>query len=157
MGQSQSRDEDEGNISPDSSRPNSLPEECISNIISFTSPQDACVLASVSEIFESAAKSDIVWEKFLPPDYESLVSSSRDFSSKKELYFALCDNPVLIDDGKTVFMYIYPSIFELCLYDLTIIILPLAFKFQFVKKIVVKKMLENYGHKTSLNQKISAI
>ncbi|CAH8266511.1 unnamed protein product [Arabidopsis lyrata] len=77
-----------------------LPEECISIIISFTSPLDACVLASVSKTFESAVKSDIVWEKFIPPEYESLISQSRDFSSKKELYFALCDESVLIDDGK---------------------------------------------------------
>ncbi|CAA0354708.1 unnamed protein product [Arabidopsis thaliana] len=79
-----------------------LPEECVSIIVSFTSPQDACVLASVSKTFASAVKSDIVWEKFIPPEYESLISQSRAFKflSKKELYFALCDKSVLIDDGK---------------------------------------------------------
>ncbi|KAL1218396.1 F-box protein PP2-B10 [Cardamine amara subsp. amara] len=80
---------------------NSLPVDCISNIISFTSPQDACVLALVSKTFESAVKSDNLWEKFLPADYEYLVPRSRDFKSKKELYFALCDNHVLIDNGKS--------------------------------------------------------
>jgi len=83
-----------------------LPEECVSIIVSFTSPQDACVLASVSKTFASAVKSDIVWEKFIPPEYESLISQSRAFKflSKKELYFALCDKSVLIDDGKKVYL-----------------------------------------------------
>ncbi|CAH8266509.1 unnamed protein product [Arabidopsis lyrata] len=80
-----------------------LPEDCISNIISFTSPRDACVAASVSKTFESAVSSDSVWDKFLPPDYSSLIPPLRVFSSKKELYFAICDNPVLIDDGKKSF------------------------------------------------------
>ncbi|KAG7563312.1 Phloem protein 2-like [Arabidopsis suecica] len=80
-----------------------LPEDCISNIISFTSPRDACVAASVSKTFESAVNSDSVWDKFLPPDYSSLISQSRVFASKKELYFALCHNHVLIEDGKKSF------------------------------------------------------
>ncbi|KAF8117527.1 hypothetical protein N665_0009s0051 [Sinapis alba] len=80
-----------------------LPEDCISNIISFTSPRDVCVAASVSKTFESAVKSDTVWEKFLPPEYSSLIPRSRAFSSKKELYFALCNEPVLIEDGKKSF------------------------------------------------------
>ncbi|KAL9839884.1 F-box protein SKIP3 [Arabidopsis thaliana] len=83
-----------------SSTLDSLPEGCISNIISFTSPEDACVAAAVSKIFESAVKSDIVWEKFLPADYESLIPPLRAFSSKKELYFSLCSDPLLIEDGK---------------------------------------------------------
>ncbi|KFK33435.1 hypothetical protein AALP_AA5G013300 [Arabis alpina] len=78
----------------------SLPEDCISNVISFTNPRGACVVASVSKTFNSAAKSDIVWEKFLPPEYPSLIPPSRVFSSKKELYLALCDDPVLIENGK---------------------------------------------------------
>nr|AAO11661.1 hypothetical protein [Arabidopsis thaliana] len=77
-----------------------LPEECISLIISFTSPRDACVFALVSKTFESAVQSDIVWEKFIPPEYESLLSRSQHFSSKKELFFALCDESVLINVSK---------------------------------------------------------
>ncbi|XP_010514004.1 PREDICTED: putative F-box protein PP2-B8 [Camelina sativa] len=80
-----------------------LPEECISVIISLTSPQDACIFASVSKTFESAAKSNIVWEKFIPPEYASLVPRPQDYSSKKDLYFALCDESVLIDDDKKSF------------------------------------------------------
>ncbi|KAL0692752.1 hypothetical protein Bca4012_059932 [Brassica carinata] len=81
----------------------SLPVDCISSIISFTSPRDACVAASVSKTFESAAKSDTVWEKFLPSEHSSLIPQySRVFLSKKELYFALCDDPLLIEDGTKV-------------------------------------------------------
>ncbi|CAA7043799.1 unnamed protein product [Microthlaspi erraticum] len=98
-----SRGEAGGEIVSKTSPFDSLPEECISNIISFTSPRDACVVASVSRAFKSAAKSDIAWEKFLPPEYASLVPRSPDFSSKKDLYFSLCDDPVLIDDGKKRF------------------------------------------------------
>lgn len=60
-----------------------LPEDCVSNIISFTSPRDACVSCSVSKTFESAVQSDSVWEKFLPPDYTSLAPRSRVFSLRK--------------------------------------------------------------------------
>ncbi|KAH9734547.1 F-box protein [Citrus sinensis] len=85
-----------------------LPEGCIANAISFTTPRDACRLSSVSAIFKLAAESDAVWESFLPPDYSTLLSSSSSSSSlrsssKKELYFSLCHNPILIDEGKKSF------------------------------------------------------
>ncbi|KAJ0237999.1 F-box domain-containing protein [Hirschfeldia incana] len=79
-----------------------LPEDCISKIISFTSPRDACVSSLVSKTFESAVQSDSVWDKFLPLDYTSLAPASRAFSSKRELYFSLCDH-FLIEDGKKSF------------------------------------------------------
>ncbi|CAH2045752.1 unnamed protein product [Thlaspi arvense] len=79
-----------------------LPEDCVSKIISFTSPRDACVSSCVSKTFESAVRSDGVWDKFLPPDYTSLAPPSLVLSSKKELYFALC-NHSLIEDGKKSF------------------------------------------------------
>ncbi|KAJ4888444.1 putative F-box protein PP2-B2 [Raphanus sativus] len=61
-------------------------------------------LASVSKTFESAVKTDTVWEKFLPSEYSSLIPQySRVFLSKKELYFTLCDDPLLIEDGKKSF------------------------------------------------------
>ncbi|XP_019085974.1 PREDICTED: putative F-box protein PP2-B2 [Camelina sativa] len=82
---------------------NDLPEDCISHIISFTSPRDACVAASVSKTFASAVHSDSVWEKFLPPEYLSLVPQSQVSLSKKELYFTLCHDPLLIEDGKKSF------------------------------------------------------
>ena len=80
-----------------------LTEDCISNIVSFTSPRDACVFAAVSKSFESAVKSDIIWEKFLPLQYPSMINPSIASSSKMEIYFYLCNDPVLIEDGKKVF------------------------------------------------------
>ena len=83
-------------------RLDTLPEDCISMVIYHTSPRDACVVASVSKTVKSAAESDLVWEKFLPPDYSSLVPRSLDFSSKKEIYLSLAYDSVLIDEGKKV-------------------------------------------------------
>lgn len=69
-------------------------------MISFTSPIDACRLSLVSTLFKSAAESDTVWAKFLPSDYQNIVPESPSVSSKKDLYLSLCENPVLIEDGK---------------------------------------------------------
>ncbi|KAJ8752540.1 hypothetical protein K2173_004828 [Erythroxylum novogranatense] len=84
---------------------NSLPEGCISSIISFTSPIDACKSSLVSSSFQSATESDIVWERFLPSDYQNIASRSTTplkFSSRKELFLRLC-SPVLIDGGRKSF------------------------------------------------------
>ncbi|KAJ4943994.1 hypothetical protein NE237_014262 [Protea cynaroides] len=85
-----------------------LPEDCIAEILSGTSPQDVCRLSVVSTIFRSVADSDSVWEKFLPSNIELILSSSvssflPNFSSKKEQFLHLCDNPLLIDDGTMTF------------------------------------------------------
>nr|UJT66247.1 F-box protein PP2-B10-like protein [Nicotiana plumbaginifolia] len=83
-----------------------LPEGCISEIISFTSPKDAASSSAISRGFKSAAESDVVWEKFLPSDYQHIISRSNSLlvsPSKKELYFSLCDSPILTDDGKLSF------------------------------------------------------
>ncbi|CAL5364689.1 unnamed protein product [Camellia sinensis] len=59
------------------------------------------VSLSVSSSFHSAANSDIVWERFLPSDYEDIVSrlvTPLKFSSKKGIFVCLCD-PILIDGG----------------------------------------------------------
>jgi hypothetical protein len=60
-------------------------------------------------MFMLAAVSDVVWERFLPRDLESILSTSHDGSrllasaaSRKELYFSLCENPVLVDNGRKV-------------------------------------------------------
>ncbi|XP_044481116.1 F-box protein At2g02240-like [Mangifera indica] len=53
-----------------------LPEGSIADIISRTTPRDACRLALFSKIFRSAAESDVVWERFLPPDYQTIISKS---------------------------------------------------------------------------------
>ncbi|KAK0580259.1 hypothetical protein LWI29_000049 [Acer saccharum] len=88
-----------------------LPEGCIAAVIAFTTPRDACRLACVSTTFRSAADSDIVWDRFLPPEYSSSSSSSSSntWSAlwKKELYFRTCHN--LIHNGKMSFWFDLPS------------------------------------------------
>ncbi|XXG89704.1 hypothetical protein AAC387_Pa12g1645 [Persea americana] len=79
----------------------SLPEGCISHIISFTSPRDACRSSAVCSIFRSASESDMVWERFLPSGYPDILAGSGSpvqFSSKDLLLQLL--NPILIDEGK---------------------------------------------------------
>ncbi|KAG5531268.1 hypothetical protein RHGRI_026023 [Rhododendron griersonianum] len=83
-----------------------LPEGCISLILSMTSPRDACRSSAISSGFDAAANSDSVWEKFLPSDYRQIISRSVSpvvFSTKKQLYFSLCDSPLLLDGGKLSF------------------------------------------------------
>ncbi|KAH0994535.1 hypothetical protein GBA52_018399 [Prunus armeniaca] len=96
-----------------------LPEGCIANVVSLTTPRDACRLSSVSRSFKSASESDAVWDRFIPPETHTILSlqspsssvssspsspsSTSNSKSKKELYLTLCDNPVLIDQGKMSF------------------------------------------------------
>ncbi|KAJ4957351.1 hypothetical protein NE237_014134 [Protea cynaroides] len=80
----------------------------MADILSRTSPRDACRLSVVSTIFRSVADSDSVWERFLPSDIQSILSTSvssslSNFSSKKELFLHLSDNPVLINNGTRTF------------------------------------------------------
>lgn len=85
-----------------------LPEECIASILSFTTPRDACRSSLVSTMFKSAADSDAVWERFLPPEYKTLMSllppaDSFSCSSMKELYLGLSGyGPILIENGRKV-------------------------------------------------------
>ncbi|KAM4069709.1 hypothetical protein ACB094_12G110000 [Castanea mollissima] len=86
-----------------------LPEGCISDIFSLTSPKDACRVCAVSPIFRAAAESNAVWERFLPSDYKDIIarssssSESLNLCSKKQIYLSLSDNPILIDDSKKSF------------------------------------------------------
>ncbi|KAJ3672144.1 hypothetical protein LUZ60_006865 [Juncus effusus] len=85
---------------------NKLPEECISHFISLTTPRDACVASAVSTLFRSGADSDTAWRSFLPPDLPSILARAAEpveCGSKKELFFRLCDDPVLIDGGRMSF------------------------------------------------------
>ncbi|KAB1202155.1 F-box protein PP2-B15 [Morella rubra] len=82
-----------------------LPEDCVSMILSNTSPLDACISSMVSSTFRSATESDVVWERFLPADFDDLVSrlvTPPTSTTKKELFLHLC-NPVLIDGGRKSF------------------------------------------------------
>ncbi|XP_040374957.1 putative F-box protein PP2-B12 isoform X2 [Rosa chinensis] len=73
-----------------------LPVECISHIISLTSPRDACRSSLVSSVVREAADSDFVWKSFLPQDIKQIISksllpspSSLNSISMKDLYFHL--------------------------------------------------------------------
>ncbi|CAH9085084.1 unnamed protein product [Cuscuta epithymum] len=81
-----------------------LPEGCISEIVSFTSPADASALSVISKRFKSATESDTVWGKFLPSDIDEIISKSStpfDFPhTKKELYMFLSHSHILLDGGK---------------------------------------------------------
>ncbi|KAF3457650.1 hypothetical protein FNV43_RR02308 [Rhamnella rubrinervis] len=82
-----------------------LPAECISYIISYTSPMDACRSSLVCRLFRSAADSDVVWGRFLPHDHLQILSqsdlaSSMHWLSKKELFFRLSHCPVLVGDDR---------------------------------------------------------
>ncbi|CAN1858908.1 F-box protein PP2-B10 [Linum perenne] len=83
----------------------SLPDDCFSEILSLTSPRDACNASLVSSSIRLSANSDAIWERFLPSDYSEIVSRmdlKLKFSSKKELFFELC-HPHLLDGGKKMF------------------------------------------------------
>ncbi|KAH7542998.1 hypothetical protein FEM48_Zijuj02G0135300 [Ziziphus jujuba var. spinosa] len=82
-----------------------LPEDVVSAILSLTSPLDVCAFSLVSSTFRSAAEFDVIWERFLPSDYQQLLSRldlPLKFSTKKELFFHLC-NSALIDGGRKSF------------------------------------------------------
>ncbi|KAK7278268.1 hypothetical protein RJT34_23294 [Clitoria ternatea] len=80
-----------------------LTEGCIADILSHTTPVDACRLSLVSKSFRFAADSDTVWNRFLP----SIISQSsflpHNFPSKKALYLALADHPLTIHHAKRSF------------------------------------------------------
>lgn len=85
-----------------------LPEEYISDAILHTCARNACKFAVVSTVFKSAADSDAVWEKFLPSDYQEIISGSATPSmltaqlSRKDPYLHLCHNPIIINNGTMV-------------------------------------------------------
>ncbi|CAN0892403.1 Putative F-box protein PP2-B12 [Linum grandiflorum] len=96
---------------------NDLPEDLIATILSFTGPRESCRLAVISATFWSASLSDTVWDRFLPADYQSILSGDDDekvnknedednppsYISKKDHFLRLCHNPTLIDGGTKSF------------------------------------------------------
>ncbi|EOA22023.1 hypothetical protein CARUB_v10002546mg [Capsella rubella] len=80
-----------------------LPEECIAVMISFTSPYDACRISTVSRLLRTAADSNTAWERFLPSDSRMYMDHSLSTFSNKQLFFRLCESPLLIDDGRKSF------------------------------------------------------
>ena len=88
-----------------------LPRDCVSKILSFTSPADTFRSSMVSSMFHSTVESDVVWEIFLPTDYMDVVSrliTPLTFTTTKELFVCLC-NPVLIDVGRKVGFKWFPN------------------------------------------------
>lgn len=88
-----------------------LPENCISAILSFTTSRDVCKLSAVSKIFRSAAYSNTLWNKFLPQQCQQNLPRALTpiaFSSKRELYFILC-NSILVDGGRKRFWLERPT------------------------------------------------
>ncbi|KAM0056378.1 putative phloem protein [Helianthus debilis subsp. tardiflorus] len=79
-----------------------LPEGCLSEILSITSPRDVCSAAGITKAFKSVADSDRVWERFLPPDYREVIARAAApvvFGSKKQLYRHLSESYILLDRG----------------------------------------------------------
>ncbi|GLJ20927.1 hypothetical protein SUGI_0382010 [Cryptomeria japonica] len=88
-----------------------VPENCISEILSFTTPRDACRLAAVSKAFRSAASSDSLWDKWLPAHYAQILANSVSpitFSPKKQLYFHLCQS-IFLNGGTQRFWLQRPT------------------------------------------------
>ena len=82
-----------------------LPEGCIANILSWTTPKDASRACAVYPLLRAAAESDTVWKRMLPSDWQAIIARSvipLNFSSLKHLYLSLSDNPILIDGATKV-------------------------------------------------------
>ncbi|KAL2935983.1 putative F-box protein PP2-B12 [Bienertia sinuspersici] len=80
-----------------------LPEGCLSHILSLTSPFYVLRSSMVCKLFNSIAKSDLVWEKFIPSDYHPIIQHSSTSLSKKEVVLHLCRSFFLLDDGHKSF------------------------------------------------------
>ncbi|CAK8572498.1 unnamed protein product [Lathyrus sativus] len=81
-----------------------LPEDCVSKILSYTSPPDACNFSMVSSALQSPANSDTLWRTFLPSDYDHILSRilnplTLESSSYKHLFYSLSQQPLLLDKG----------------------------------------------------------
>lgn len=102
-----------------------LPEECLSHILSLTSPADIVRSSAVSKLLLSASDSDFAWEKFMPSDTDRFVSQQsstpfdqQKFASKRYLYFRLCSSPILLDHSYSKVITILP--FWMIIYEFLI-------------------------------------
>jgi len=102
-----------------------LPESCISDILSFTTPRDLCRLSAVSRLFTSAADGDSLWNKFIPQQSHQILPRAVTpvaFASRRELYFHLC-NSILIDRGTQVYIHIISlSIVSIIIHSETLVL-----------------------------------
>ncbi|RZC63493.1 hypothetical protein C5167_025250 [Papaver somniferum] len=76
----------------------------------FLPPAELCIIKSIFQEKEEKleADSDVLWEKFLPADYQEIISGALHLLpsaalSEKELYYRLSDDPLLIDGGSKSF------------------------------------------------------
>lgn len=76
-----------------------LPPDCIALILSWTSPLDACRLASVCRSFASALASNVTWQNLLPSDYRDLCPESSPFADKRSVFECLARG-VSLDGGR---------------------------------------------------------
>ncbi|XP_010430006.1 PREDICTED: F-box protein PP2-B11-like [Camelina sativa] len=82
---------------------NTLPEDCIAKILSLTTIADVCRSSTVSRIFRSAAESDNVWNHFLPSDFPAGFVAPAGLTTRKQLFFSLVHNPLLLNDAHLSF------------------------------------------------------
>ncbi|XP_078155987.1 F-box protein VBF-like [Carex rostrata] len=83
-----------------------LPEDCLYHVLSLTFPRDAYNFSLTATRFRSVVNSDVMWQAFLPSDFVSILSRVVNpvmFTSKKDLFFKLSKNHVLIDRGTMSF------------------------------------------------------
>ncbi|XP_021839008.2 F-box protein PP2-B1-like [Spinacia oleracea] len=81
-----------------------LPEGCLSQILSLTTP--SCVLrcSLVCKLLYSIANSDFVWKKLVPSDLHPLVERSSSTSPPtKHLVLLLCRSFIILEDGHMSF------------------------------------------------------
>ncbi|XP_057536512.1 putative F-box protein PP2-B12 [Amaranthus tricolor] len=84
-----------------------LPEDCISYILTLSSPSDVLRSSAVSKQLLMVSESDSVWDNFLPSDCYDIISRSpapfSDFKSKKDLFLHLCNTHVFLNENTLSF------------------------------------------------------
>ncbi|KAG5610662.1 hypothetical protein H5410_021943 [Solanum commersonii] len=92
----------------------SLSEGCNFEIISKTTPANVVRSIILSKGFKFVAESDEIWGRFLPPDYQEIIDRfgfPLVYNTKKELFFRLCDSPILLDGGNLIKFHFDVSFF----------------------------------------------
>ncbi|CAO2841380.1 unnamed protein product [Amaranthus hypochondriacus] len=84
-----------------------LPEDCISYILTLSSPSDVLRSSAVSKQLLTVSESDSVWDKFLPSDCYDIISRSPapflDFKSKKDMFLHLCNTHIFLNENTLSF------------------------------------------------------
>ena len=88
-----------------------LPEECMREIVSQLNPKEWCRGCAVSQKFHKASEFDENWVTFLPLDWLTILSKTSvhlHFTSLKQLYLHLSDNPIIIDGIQWCTFLVFP-------------------------------------------------